>query len=137
MQRCARLWVLLVPLLCCGVAQAGPYQRVETLLSTEQTVIGEPLAYPPGRAKVTASIVTIQPGEETAFHRHGVPLFAYVLSGVATVDYGDKGVKVYPAGTAFMEAMGQRHRGMNRGPVPVRILAVYMGSDQAESVIVK
>lgn len=121
-----------------GMAAAdNAYQDVEPLLATGQTIIGEPIAYSPGAAKVTAVIVTIQPGEETRLHKHGVPLFAYILSGEATVDYGDKGVKVYPCGTAFMEAMDQWHHGMNHGKEPVRILAVYLGSDRGENVVLK
>jgi quercetin dioxygenase-like cupin family protein len=113
------------------------YRAVQPLLATGRTVIGETIAYPPGRARVTADIVTIQPGQETRLHKHGVPLFAYVLSGEATVDYGDKGVKVYPAGSAFMEAMDQWHRGVNRGKTPVRILAVYLGSDRGKNVVLQ
>ena len=113
------------------------YRSVEPLLDTSQTVLGERIAYPPGKAEITASVVTIQPGEETRLHKHGVPLFAYILSGEATVDYGDKGMKVYPAGTAFMEAMDQWHHGMNKGTEPVRILAVYLGSDHGENVLLE
>jgi len=130
--------VVLALSLACGTAMAdNAYQAVQQLLSTSTTVIGEPLAYAPGNARVTAAIVTIQPGEQTGLHKHGVPLFAYILSGEAVVDYGDKGEKAYPAGTAFMEAMDQWHRGMNRGVEPVRILAVYLGSDQGSNVTLK
>jgi len=46
-----------------------------------------------------------------------------------TVDYGDKGTKVYKAGVSFMEAMDWPHNGVNKASEPVRIMAVYMGSD--------
>jgi len=36
-------------------------------------------------------IVTIDPGEETAWHRHGVPTYIYILAGEVTVDYGEQG----------------------------------------------
>ena len=58
-----------------------------------------------------------------------MPLFVYILDGAVTVDYGDKGTKVYEAGGAIMEAMDWPHNGMNKGSEPVRILAVYMGAD--------
>jgi quercetin dioxygenase-like cupin family protein len=120
-----------------AAAESSAYKRVEPLLASEQTVIGETLAYPPGKAKITSSIVTIQPGEETAWHKHGAPLYAYILSGEVTVDYGDKGTKRFSAGGAFMEAMDHWHRGTNLGKEPVRILAVYLGSDQVDNVIRK
>ena len=88
-----------------------------------------------GPARVTASIVTIAPGKETVVHRHGAPLFAYVLSGEVTVDYGEKGKRVYKQGDAFMEAMQVAHKGINLGTAPVQILAVYMGAAGTDDVI--
>jgi quercetin dioxygenase-like cupin family protein len=69
-------------------------------------------------------------------HRHGVPLFAYILSGELTVDYGAHGRRSYRAGQAFMEAMAVAHFGVNDGQEPVRILAVYIGADGESDVIV-
>jgi quercetin dioxygenase-like cupin family protein len=68
-------------------------------------------------------------------HRHGVPLFAYILDGELTVDYGAHGTRVYRSGQAFMEAMEVAHFGINHGTQMVRILAVYMGAKGAEDVI--
>ncbi|MBF0561022.1 MAG: cupin domain-containing protein [Alphaproteobacteria bacterium] len=115
-----------------------PYQKVQPLLATSETVLGEKLQLPDGSPlKITSTIVTIDPNEETKWHKHGVPLYAYVLSGEVTVDYGDKGTRTFGPGSAFMEAMDHWHRGTNRGKEPVRILAVYMGSDKAKNVIPK
>ena len=59
------------------------------LLSTGTSIIGETIRYPKaGRAHVTAAIVTLAPGGRTIMHKHGVPLFAYILDGELTVDYG-------------------------------------------------
>ena len=60
-----------------------------------------------------------------------------ILSGAVTVDYGDQGRRVYKAGTAFMEAMGVWHDGVNQADVPCRILIVFIGSTTAENVIRK
>jgi len=103
--------------------------HVTPLLETDKTIIGQPFAYPAGKPKVTAAIVTIPPGGDTGWHEHQVPLFVYVLSGAVTVDYGDKGVRVYKAGDSLMEAMNWPHVGMNKGDEPVRILAVYMSAE--------
>lgn len=107
-----------------------------TLLSTGSSIVGEPIQYPTGApAHVTSSIINIPPGQRTIAHRHGVPLFAYMLQGELTVDYGAKGQRVYRAGEAFMEAMDVEHYGANTGTEPVRILAVYIGADGARNVI--
>ncbi len=54
---------------------------------------------------------------------------ATILEGELTVDYGDKGVHVYRAGDALLEAIAVAHDGRNTGTVPMRILAVFMGAE--------
>lgn len=118
--------------------QAGDGKiHVEPLLSgPTKTVVGEDVRYPGGLpAEVTAAVVTLPPGKATGWHRHGVPLFGYILSGQLQVDYGDKGVRTYATGDSLMEAMGQRHQGVNTGSEPVRLLVVYMGADGLDNVI--
>jgi quercetin dioxygenase-like cupin family protein len=106
------------------------------LLSTGTTVLGEPLHYPAsGPAHVTAAIVTLAPGAKTILHRHGVPLFAYILEGELTVDYGVRGKRTYRQGEALMEAMDVPHYGLDTGAQPVRILAVYLGAEGAADFI--
>ena len=119
-----------------AAAQDKDYPAVP-LLATGTSIVGETLSYPAtGPAHVTAAIVTLGPGERTIVHRHGVPLFAYVLEGELTVDYGAHGKRTYRAGQAFMEAMAVPHFGSNTGAQPVRLIAVYMGADSAQDVIV-
>lgn len=118
-----------------GGTEARGYPAVP-LLSTGVTVLGEPIRYPTsGPAHVTASIIALPPGGRTIAHRHGVPLFAYILEGELTVDYGARGVRTYRAGETFMEAQDVTHFGENRGSTPVRLLAVYLGAKGAEDVI--
>lgn len=120
------------------VTKGNAYKAVVPLLKNPKTIIGETITYPGGgEAEIVSAIVTIQPGEKTQWHKHGAPLYAYILSGTATVDYGDLGTKTYPAGTDFMEAMDHWHRGMNLSQEPVRILAVYLGSKGHHNVILK
>jgi quercetin dioxygenase-like cupin family protein len=115
-------------------ADAAGYPAVP-LLSTGTTILGETLRYPTtGPAHVTASIVTLAPGQRTIAHKHGVPLFAYILDGELSVDYGDKGIRTYKKGNSFMEAMDQAHFGFNAGKEPARLIAVYMGAKGAEDV---
>lgn len=118
-----------------ALAQDAGYPAA-ALLSTGRSIVGETLRYPDtGPAHVTASIVVLAPGAKTIVHRHGVPLFAYILEGELTVDYGAHGVRIYRTGQAFMEAMEVAHFGINHGTQPVRILAVYLGANGSEDVI--
>ncbi len=109
-----------------------PAVQTTPLLSTGTTVMGETLHYPTtGPAHVTAAVVTLPPGSHTILHKHGVPLFGYVLEGEITVDYGDRGKRTYRQGEALMEAMDTAHFGADVGPQPVRLLTVYMGAEGA------
>jgi quercetin dioxygenase-like cupin family protein len=116
----------------------GPYSKAQPLLAATSNVLDEKLLLPDGSPLlVTSAIVTIDPGEATAWHKHGVPVYIYILSGTVTVDYGEKGTKTFGPGTAFMEAMDNWHRGTNKGAEPVRILAVYMGSEKSRNTIAR
>jgi quercetin dioxygenase-like cupin family protein len=111
--------------------ESAQYQNLLTpLLQSETDIIDQAIAYPPGAPKITAAVATIPAGGETGWHTHEVPLFVHVLDGAVTVDYGDKGIKTYKAGESIMEAMNWAHNGMNKEDVPVRILVVYMGSEE-------
>jgi quercetin dioxygenase-like cupin family protein len=112
------------------VSAREPSDRVTDVMSSSQTVMGETIAYPSGSpAKVTAIVLTLQPGQETGWHTHGVPAFGFVLEGELTVDYGTKGSRVYKTSEGVLEAMAIAHNGRNSGAVPMRILAVFMGAD--------
>jgi quercetin dioxygenase-like cupin family protein len=118
-----------------AAAEDNGYPAVP-LLSTGTTVAGETLHYPTGGpARVTAEIVTLAPGARTVLHKHGVPLFAYILEGEITVDYGARGKRTYHQGEALMEAMDVAHFGADTGARPVRILAVHMGAEGAADTI--
>jgi len=118
-----------------GAAQDGG-PTVTPLFSTGTSIAGEALHYPTGApAQVTAEIVTLTPGARTVVHRHGVPMFAYILDGEITVDYGDRGKRTYRKGDAFMEAMAVAHFGADAGSGPVRILVVYIGAQGLKDTI--
>jgi quercetin dioxygenase-like cupin family protein len=113
----------------------APTYPAVPLLSTGTTVVGEKIQYPSGDAHVTAAIVTLAPGARTILHTHGVPMFAFILDGEITVDYGTHGKRTYRKGASLMEAMQVAHFGENTGSEPVRLIAVYMGSSTAKDVV--
>lgn len=106
----------------------------QELLVTGADVLGQPIAYPAGQPRITSAIVTIPPGGEGQLHRHQVPMYAYVLQGTITVDYGEYGTKVFTRGQAVMEAQHVPHKGMNKGTEPVALLVVYMGAEGTPNI---
>ena len=104
------------------------YQNLLTpLLQSGVDILGNPLRYPEGEVNITSAMVTIPPGGTTGLHRHEVPLFAHILEGELTVDYGEGRINTYRAGDSILEAMDVPHNGTNTGSVPMKLLAVYMG----------
>lgn len=115
---------------------AASYQNLLTpLLAGGTDVLGKPLEYPADGVNVTSAIVTIPPGGTTGLHSHEVPLFAHILEGELTVDYGEKGRRTYRAGDSVLEAVDWPHEGTNTGAVPMRLLAVYMGGGDAANTV--
>ncbi|WP_254429889.1 cupin domain-containing protein [Ruegeria atlantica] len=111
---------------------------VRPLMSSAETVLGQPVEYPSGQAVVTTALVEMPVGTETGWHRHDVPLTGYVLEGSLTVDYGEFGEKTYNAGDSVLEAINLPHNGRNDGPGPLRLFVVYMGAEgQANTVLVE
>lgn len=134
---CALGGALLVGFLGGRLVEARtPYPRVLELFTTGETVAGETIRYPAGgAARLTAAVVALQLGGETGWHRHGVPVFGYVLEGELTVDYGDKGRRIYREGDGFAEAIDVAHNGRNTGDRPMRVLALFMGADGLPTTI--
>ena len=138
--RLKRIGFCAVALLAITPAWAeAPVQTYQTLLtpliSGGTDVVGTPLQYPEGPVNITSAIVTIPAGGETGWHLHEVPLYAHILEGELTVDYGEKGTRVFRAGESVFEAVNWPHNGTNTGTGPVRILAVYMGGGEARNTV--
>lgn len=103
---------------------------VEPLLKTDTTVVGQPITYPAfNKAEVTLAKVTIPPGASTGWHKHLVPVFAYVLSGTLTVELENGQTNTFPPQTTFAEVFNVYHNGINKGETAVVLLAFYLGGD--------
>jgi quercetin dioxygenase-like cupin family protein len=105
------------------------YPPVKVLVQSGETVIGQPIVYPPGKPQVTAAIVTMPPGDVTGWHKHEAPVVGYMLGGEISVDYGADGTRVYRAGDAFLEALNSEHNGTNTGTEPAQVLMVVIGAE--------
>ena len=112
-----------------------PAKRFTMLLATSKTVMDEPIVYPSGTAKLTNGIVTLDPGDETGWHTHGVPLTGFILEGDLTVDYGDKGTRTFHQGESIAEAINVPHNGKNLGTSPVRFFVVYAGAEGVPTLV--
>ena len=108
---------------------AGSGGNLVLLDKQQVTILDQPITYPKKKpAQISSSIVSLEPGQETGFHKHGAPMYAYILEGTLTVEYDAGVTKEYPAGTALMEAQGVFHNGTNKGDSTVRVLVVNMGA---------
>lgn len=97
----------------------------ETILDTNTTIIGQDIQY--SGSQIISKIVTIPVGAETGPHIHENPMFAYIMNGEVTVDYGEQGVKTYVKGESIVEAINYTHNGKNNGDMPTEILVVLIG----------
>lgn len=98
----------------------------QTILDTDKTIIGQDIEYPTGTPHITSKIITIPVGSETGPHIHEVPMYAYILKGEVTVDYGEKGTKTFVKGDSIIEAINYTHNGKNNGKESTEILVVLI-----------
>jgi quercetin dioxygenase-like cupin family protein len=101
--------------------------KVTRLLQTSTTATGQPIVYPKGTAEVSILRVEIPPGAQTDWHKHPVPIFGLVESGVLTVNFIDGTKKTLRAGDAMAEAVNVMHNGVNEGKEPVKLLIFVAG----------
>lgn len=121
----------LVALLCLPPAFAleqSSSVQVATVLKTQSSWDGKPLAYPEGQAEVTGMLIEIAPGGETGWHLHPVPSFGMVLEGELEVQLKNGAIKRLKAGEALAEVVNTLHNGRNTGQAPVKLVVFYAGA---------
>jgi len=103
--------------------------RIEPLLKTDTTSIGQKITYPVfNEDEVTLLKITIPPGQSTGWHKHNFPVFAYVLKGDMTVELEEGKPLQFPENTTFSEVIDLYHNGVNNGDKDVVLLAIYLGA---------
>jgi len=105
------------------------------LFSSSETVLGEPIAYPAGKPKLTGAILTLQPGAETGWHTHPAIPAGIVLDGELTVDYGEKGKRTYKKGDSVIETSATPHSGKNTGTEPMRLFVIFIGAEGLQNTV--
>lgn len=112
------------------VAESGSYEGISaTPIPIEKrstTVLGQSYQFPEGVPALYAYNIVIKPGQKTNWHKHAVPLYAYILSGSLTVDYGSKGSRVFEKGMSYIEAIDWCHQGYVSGNEEAVIFGIYM-----------
>lgn len=110
--------------------------RQELLTEQELTVLDQTFAYPKkGPAEISSAISSLEPGQETGWQLHRIPVYVYVMSGTYTVEYEAGVTKEFPAGSAFMQAVKTSYNGINKGEETVQLLTVYMGAKGKRIVV--
>ena len=131
--------VCVVSLLCALPLHAADYSSgviAKVLKKSTTTGIGQKITYPvTDNAEVTAMEVTINPGAETGWHSHPVPVYAYVIAGTLDIEFGEGKKLTFTAGDAIFEALNARHNGRNNGSEPVRLAVFYVGAQGVPNVI--
>jgi quercetin dioxygenase-like cupin family protein len=112
-------------------SEKSPYTgnvQVKTLLRTSTNSVGQAIEYPHDhKAEVSVLTVEIAPGGETGWHKHPVPIFAYVLAGEVTVHLANGGKHTFHQGEAMAESVDMLHNGVNEGKEPTKLLVFVAG----------
>jgi quercetin dioxygenase-like cupin family protein len=122
--------LIIIAICICFVVKAQ-YNKdiiVEPILKTDTTSIGQKIIYPNfQRDEVTISKITILPGKSTGWHKHKIPVFAYVLKGTLTVELENNKTMQYSENSSFSEVLNTFHNGINKGKESLVLIAFYMG----------
>jgi quercetin dioxygenase-like cupin family protein len=108
-----------------ALAADEPRQSGQQLLSTQQTVSGQPIVAPSGPMQVTATLAELKPGESTPLHKHPYLRYDYVLEGrISVKNFVTGKVDVVSAGQFVVDPIDQWHQGTAMDGKPVRLLII-------------
>ncbi len=133
-----RIIAVLLFLCLSSTVNAEEYRNVEVtkLITSTTSSNGQPLTYlRTDHPEVTALVVRIAPGNSTGWHKHPVPVYAYMLEGMLTVELKDGNKYVFKKGDAILEVMNTLHNGYNSGSEPATLVVFYTGAVGTPNVI--
>ena len=133
-----RTFVLLAALVICGLALAGHDEsdkaKPKRTNLSERDIVEK---LDGKKAKATTVELTLEPGQESAPHRHPGPVFGYVLEGEYEWAIDDQPAKTLKAGETFYEPTGCLHRvSKNPGKTTTRVLAVVLHPHDAKQLAI-
>lgn len=136
---------LLLPILTILLLAAAPLSafardyaqaKVEKLAVTSTNYVGQPLAYPDsGKPEVTVLVVHLPPGSSTGWHKHPVPVYAWMIEGELTVRTENGIEKRFVKGEPIIEVMNLLHNGTNTGKKTASLVVFYTGVEGVPNVI--
>jgi len=135
---CSQLFLFLLIAAFHAPAFARDYAQasVETLTVTSTNYAGQSLEYPQsGTPEVTALIVRLPPGSSTGWHKHPVPVYAYMLDGEITIRTETGVAKKFVKGEPIIEVMNLLHNGTNSGKETASLVVFYTGFKGVPNVI--
>jgi len=111
--------------------------KTKLLLSSQRfNILERPIVYPTQQpAEVSSVIRVLQPAEETGWHKHMVPLHAYILQGEINVEYDTSVIHTVSKGDAFVGVTDVWHNTTNTSNKPAVVLVVFMGAEGLENTI--
>jgi len=99
----------------------------------------QPIIYPTQQpAEVTSALSVLQPGKETGWHKHMVPIHTYVMEGTFTMEFeidGGTQTRTFSKGDAWVAATDVWHNATNRTDQPAVVFVVFMGAEGLENTI--
>jgi quercetin dioxygenase-like cupin family protein len=122
--------LIIIAILFCLSGKSQYNQRIiiEPILKTDTTAIGQKIIYPDFQNdEITILKITVPPGESTGWHKHMIPVFAYILKGSLTVELEGNKTILLPENSSFSEVFDTYHNGINKGTENVVLIAFYMG----------
>ena len=94
--------------------------------AVKRTVLNQQdLTSMPGYAAALVA-VELPVGAREGRHMHPGTLIAQVQQGTLTLDYEGKPTVDYKVGDTFFVEPGKTHEGMNKGSVPVKLIAAFV-----------
>lgn len=119
-----------------GHADDYTQAKVEKLLVTSTNYAGQALAYPrSGKPEVSVLVVHLPPGSSTGWHKHPVPVYAWMLAGELTVRTESGVEKRFLEGEPIIEVMNLLHNGTNSGREMASLVVFYTGVEGVPNVI--
>jgi len=131
-------FLIVVLLLHGNPLQAEEYRNVEVkkIVTSTKASNGQRLSYLRSKhPEVTVLVVTVPPGGSTGWHKHPVPVYAYMLDGELSVEMKNGSKYKFKKGDAILEVVNTFHNGYNSGRVPASLVVFYTGAVGIPNVV--
>ena len=115
-------WILIATLLAVVLPPPALAQQPTV---ERKVLVQEDLMTNPGYQVVLVA-VTIPVGGREGRHVHPGTLVGQVLEGALTLEQEGRPTVIYKAGESILVEPGRVHEGINKGSVPIRIVATFV-----------